>query len=196
MRGPASVFERGDFIVKRLPFTAKDVSACDDHVDFVGAGFHRAPNFRHPPFEGRKTGWESRGDRGDMNAAALNRAPRGFDEGVINADGSDLDIEALDAKLLYELVLNRLSRLGAQTANTLVGVVAGECRQIHAGDGAQEPSRLPFLFYRSPRADGLRAALDGASVHAHRVHPIQIQRNTAVGLEIAPSVIGDSCIGR
>src|SRR5260370_35369906 len=130
-----------------------------------------------------------------MNATAFDRAPRGFDEGVINTYGSDFDIEALDAKLLLELVLNRLPRLGAQAANSLVGVIAGECRQIHAGDGAQKPSRLPFLLYRSPGADGLRAALDGAGVHAHRVHPIQIQRATAVGLEFAPSVIGNGRIG-
>src|SRR5260370_35947367 len=103
-----------------------------------------------------------------MNAAALDCAPRGFDEGVINADGSDLDIEAFDAKLLNEFLLNGLSCLGAQAANTLVGVVAGEGRQMHAGDGAQEPSCLPFLRYRGPGADGLRAALLVAVWHAHR----------------------------
>src|SRR5467141_1236765 len=54
--------------------------ARDDHVDFVGAGFNRPANFRHAFLEGRKTGRESRGDGGNMNAAALDRAPRGFDE--------------------------------------------------------------------------------------------------------------------
>ncbi len=196
MRGPASVLERCDLIVERLPFSAEDVRTCDDHVDFVGAGFHRVPDFRDAFLERRKTGRESRGDSGNMNAAAFDRAPRGFDESVINANRSDLNIEALDAKLLHEFMLNRLPRLCAQPANTLVGVVAGECRQIHAGDGAQEPSRLPFLLYRPPGADGLRAALDGAGVHAHRAHPIQIQGDTAVGLEFAPSVIGDGGIGR
>jgi hypothetical protein len=89
-----------------------------------------------------------------------------------------------------------LPRLGAQAANTLVGVVAGECRQIHARDGAKEPSRLPFLLYRSPGANGLRAALDGAGVNVNRVHPIKIQWGAAVGLEIVPSVIRDGGIGR
>ena len=196
MRRPASIFERANLIVECLPFTAEDVRACDDYVDFVGARFHRAPNFRHAFLEGRKTGWESRGDRGNMNAAALDGAPGGFDKGVINAHGSDLDIETLDAKLLLEFVLNRLPRLRAQAANTLVCVVAGECRQIHARDGSQEPSRLPFLLYRSPGADSLRAALDSTGVHAHHVHPIQIQRDAAVGLEVAPCVIGDGGIGR
>ncbi len=95
-------------------------------------------------------------------------------------------MEALDAKFLDELLLNRLSRLGTQSANAFVGVVAGKCRQIHAGYGAQKPGRLPFLLNRSPGADGLRAPLDSAGVHAHRVHPIQIQRDAAVGLEFAP----------
>src|SRR5258708_38624256 len=126
MRGPASVFERGDLIVERLPFSAEDVRASYDHVDFVGAGFHRAPNFRHAFLEGRKTRRKPRGNRGNMNATAFDRTPRGFDEGVINADGSDLDIEAFDAKFLHKFVLNRLSRLGAQPADTLAGVVAGE----------------------------------------------------------------------
>src|SRR5437870_11015171 len=172
MRGSTSVLERGDLIVQRLPFRAEDVRSGNDHVDLVRAGFHRAANFRDALFKRRKTGRESRGHRGHVNAAPLDGASRGLDESMINAHGRDLDIEALDAKLLHELLLNRLPRLGAQAAHTLVRVVSGERRQIHAGDGAQEPSRLPFLLYRSPRSDGLRAALDGARVHAYRVYPI------------------------
>src|SRR5437762_1445714 len=110
---PAGIFERGDLIIEHLPLTAEDVRAGDDHVDFVSAGFHRAPNFPDAFRERRKTGRESRGDRRNMNAAALDGPPCGFDEGVINAYRSDLDIEALDAKLLEEFLLNRLARLGA-----------------------------------------------------------------------------------
>src|SRR6266481_726417 len=196
MRGPASVLERGDFVVKRLPFRAKDVCAGDDHIDFIGASFHGAPNFRDAFLEGGKTRRESRRDRCNMNAAALDSAPRGFHEGVINADGSDLDVKALDAKPLNEFALDRLSRLGAQSANTLVSVVAGERRQIHAGDSAQKPCGLPFLLYGSPSADGLCAALDRAGVHAHCIYPIQIQWNAAVWLELAPCAVGDGSIGR
>src|SRR5207249_8797218 len=112
---------------------------------------------------------ESRGHRGHMDAAALDGASRGFNESVINANGRDLDIEALDAQLLHKLLLKRLPCLGAKPANALARVVAGKRRQIHAGDGAQEPSRLPFFLYCSPGADGLRAAFDGAGVYAHRV---------------------------
>jgi len=51
---------------------------------------HRAPISATAFLEGRKdrlgNPWRPR----DINAAALDRAPRGCDEGVINADGSDL----------------------------------------------------------------------------------------------------------
>ncbi len=69
-----------------------------------------------------------------MNAAALDGAPRRFNEGVINADGRDHDIEACDTKLLREFLLKRLPRLGAQPANTLVCIVARKRCQIHASD--------------------------------------------------------------
>src|SRR5438132_3137810 len=183
MRGSTSVLERGDLIVQGLPFRAEDVRACNDHVDFVRAGFHRAPDFRDTFLERRKAGRESRGHRGHVNAAPLDGASRALDESVIDAHSRDLDIEAFDAQLLHEFLLKRLPRLGAQAAYTLVRIVSGERRQIHASDGTQEPSRLPFLLYRSPRTDGLRPALDSAGVHAHRAHPIQIERYAAVGLE-------------
>src|SRR5438309_693702 len=83
-----------------------------------------------------------------------------------------------------------------RSSDLLVRIVSGERRQIHASDGTQEPSRLPFLLYRSPRTDGLRPALDSAGVHAHRAHPIQIERYAAVGLEITPGEAGDGRIGR
>src|SRR5712664_3899176 len=79
----------------------------------IATSFHRAPNFRDAFLERGKTRRESRRDRCNMNAATLDSAPRGFDEGVINAHGSDLDVEALDAKPLNEFALDRLSRLGA-----------------------------------------------------------------------------------
>src|SRR5439155_287318 len=130
-------------------------------------------------------------------ATKLARATlRRYNESVLNANGRDLDIEALDAQLLHKPLLKWLPCLGAKPANALPRVVAGKRRQIHTGDGAQEPSRLPFFLYCSPGADGLHAAFDGAGVYAHRVHPIQVQRDAAVGLEIAAGVICDGGIRR
>src|SRR5437867_12827826 len=99
MRGSTSVLERGDLIVQRLPFRAEDVRACNDHVNLVRAGFHRAANFRDALFKRRKTGGEPRGHCCHMNAAASTGAPRGFDEGMINAHGCDVDVETLSSKL-------------------------------------------------------------------------------------------------
>ena len=48
--------------------------------------------------------------------------------------------------------------LGAQAPHALVGVIAGKSRQIHAGDRAQQPCRLPFFFYRPPRDHAIARA--------------------------------------
>ena len=107
-----------------------------------------------------------------MNAAAFDGTPCGFDEVVINTNSRNLDVEAFDAEFLHEFLLQRLARLCAQAANALVGIVARECGEIHAGDGAQQPRCLPLFFHRAARDKCLGATLDGAGVDAHRVHPI------------------------
>jgi len=61
MRGRKQIFERGDFIVERLHLPPKTCARVDDHVDFVGAGFHRAPNSDIPcRSRGRRSapGWK------------------------------------------------------------------------------------------------------------------------------------------
>jgi hypothetical protein len=81
-------------------------------------------------------------------------------------------LQLLDPKLLFNFLLNGMPALRAQTAYALIGVVAGKSGQIHAGDGAQKPRRLPFFFHGSPRDLGLGAALDRAGVDSHFAHPI------------------------
>jgi len=63
-----------------------------------------------------------------MDAAAFDRAARRFHKRMINADRSHLDVEAFDAELLLQLLLNRLACFRAQAADTLVSVVSGERR--------------------------------------------------------------------
>ena len=116
---------------------------------------------------------------------------RGFDESVVDADGAHLDAEFLDPEFLDEILLDRLSRLRAQAPHALVGVVAGERRQVHAGDRAQKPCGLPFFLHRAARYLRLGAAFHGARVHANFLHPIQIERNTGVGEKRASSERGD-----
>ncbi len=77
-------------------------------------------------------------------------------------------------------MLNRLPSLGTQSAHALIGVVARKSSQVHAGNRAQQPCRLPFFLHGAPGNVCLRPPLDGAGVHANLFHPIDIQRNAAV----------------
>jgi hypothetical protein len=86
---------------------------------------------------------------------------------------------------MYEILLHGLPCLGAQTAHTLVRVIAGKCGQIHAGNRPEKPSRLPFLLHRSSRDLRLGTAFDCARVHANFLHPIQVERNSRVSQERA-----------
>src|SRR5437667_443517 len=123
-------------------------------------------------------------------------ARRAVSTNVIDAHRRNLNPEALHPKFLREFLLNRLPRLRAQAPHALVGVIAGKRGQVHTGDGAKQPSGLPFLLHRSPRDQRLRAALDRAGIHAHRVNPIQIERDAAVGLQVAPGVLRNGGVGR
>src|SRR6266852_6977726 len=89
--------------------------------------------------------------------------------------------------------------LRAQTANTLVGVIAGKGRQIHTGNRPQKPRRLPFFFHGSSRDMGLSAALDGAGVDADFSDPIEVEGDAYIWQQrpsgenrnrIAPAIVG------
>ena len=172
------------------------MSACDDHVDFIRPGLHRAANFIDALPERRKSGGKTGRDRSHVDPAALDRPASRLHKRVIDAHRRNLNPEALHPKFLREFLLNRLPRLRAQAPHALVGVIAGKRGQVHTGDGAKQPSGLPFLLHRSPRDQRLRAALDRAGIHAHRVNPIQIERDAAVGLQVAPGVLRNGGVGR
>src|SRR5260221_13393411 len=97
-----------------------------------------------------------------MHPTALEGVERSFHKRVVDANGSDLDLQLLDAELLFQLLLERVPCLRAQTANALVGVITGKSCQIHAGNRPQKTCRLPFFLYSSSRDMGLNAALDRA----------------------------------
>jgi len=88
-------------------------------------------------------------------------------------------------------VLQRLARFGAETANSLVGVVAGECGQVHAGNRAKEPCDLPIFLNGAARDKSGGAALDGAGVYANAFDPIEIERSAAIWLKWTASQRGD-----
>ncbi len=92
VRVAAGGFECGDFVVQRLPAPAENVRAGDDHVNFVRARLHGAPDFRHALVERRKSRGKSRRNRGDFDPASLQRAKGCLHESVINAYRRHFDV--------------------------------------------------------------------------------------------------------
>ena len=190
VRGAAGVFEGGDFVVQGLPFGAEDVGASDDDVDFVGAGFDGAANFRDAFGERREAGGEAGADGGNANAGAFESATGGFDEKMVDADGGDFDVEGCDAEFRDEFMLQRMTAFGAEAADAFVGVVAGKSGEVHDGDGAEKPGGLVVLFYGAARAEGSGAAFDGGGVDADGFDPVEIEGDAAVRLEREIAEVG------
>src|ERR1017187_6191706 len=181
MSSTAGLPESRDLIVERLPASAENMGARDHDIDLMRPRFHRPANFRNALGERRQARGKSGGDCRNVNAASLQGVQRGFDEAVVDAHGAHLDAEVLDPEFLYEILLNGLSRLRAQSPHALVGVIAGERGQVHAGNPTQKPRGLPFFLYRPASHLGLRPAFHGARVDPNVLQPIQIEGNTGVG---------------
>src|ERR1700686_438753 len=115
-----------------------------------------------------------------MHPTTLERLLSRFHKRVVHANRGDLNLQFLDPKFLFDLLLDWVPGLGAQTANALVGVIPGKSGQIHAGNRPQKPCRLPFFFHRSSRDMGLNAALDRAGVDSDFSYPIEVEGNAGI----------------
>jgi hypothetical protein len=115
-----------------------------------------------------------------MHSAALERVQCRFNKRVVYADGGHLNLQFLDPKLPFYFRLDGVPGLGTQAAHALVGVIAGESSQIHAGNRPQKPCCLPFLFYGSSSDMGLNAALDRAGVDSDFTYPIEVEGNAGI----------------
>src|SRR5579859_2627857 len=124
MRRTARVLEGDDFVIEFLPMRPEDVRARDDDVNFLRACRDGTANFGDAIFEGRQACGKTCRDRGDVDFCAFERATGSFNEEMIDADSSNLNIQIGNAELLHDVMLNRLPRLGAEAANALVGIVA------------------------------------------------------------------------
>src|SRR6266404_3246105 len=156
MRRPAGILEHGNLIVERLPFSTEHMSAGNDHVDLVGAGLDGTPDLRDSLGKRRKSGRESRRDRGYVNPASFDSAARRFDERMVHAHSRYLDFETFDAQLLHDFLPERLARLSAKPKHAFIRIVTRKRGKVHARDGAQQPRGLPFLFHRAASYQGLR----------------------------------------
>src|SRR5258708_16048567 len=102
---------------------------------------------------------------------------------MIDADRADADFQVGDAQLFNQFVLQRLASLGAEATDSFVSVIAGERGQVHAGDRAEEPGKLPIFFDGAASDQGRGTAFDGAGVDADGLDPLQIERSAAIDLE-------------
>ena len=186
VHGTACLFEGSNLVVEFLPPASKNVRAGDDNVNLLSPSLDGAADFRDALGQWRQSCRKPSGDCGNLHAAAFEGSSRGFDEPVIHANSRNLNVKIFHSQMLYQLGLNRLPALGAQAANALVGVVSRQSCQIHTGNCAQQPCRLPVFFHRTTRDMGLRPAFHRAGIDANLLYPIQIDRYSSIGQKRAP----------
>src|SRR5882757_10313087 len=110
---------------------------------------------------------------------------------MIDTDRADANIQIGNSQLVYQFILQRLASFGAEPADAFIGVVAGERGQVHAGDRADEPGKLPIFFDGAASDQGGGTAFDGAGVDADRLDPLQIERSAAIDVQRAASKYRD-----
>ena len=100
---------------------------------------------------------------------------------MIDADRGRPDRRGADAQRLDDVAAERVDRLGAEPAHALVGVVAVQRRQVHAGDGAQQPGRLVVGLDAAPLGQRRDAPLQRAAVDvAHRFQEAEVERHAGI----------------
>src|SRR5882757_4702675 len=110
---------------------------------------------------------------------------------MIDTDRADANIQIGNSQLVYQFILQRLASFGAEPADAFIGVVAGERGQVHAGDRADEPGKLPIFFDGAASDQGGGTAFDGAGVDADRFDPFEVERGAAIDVERAASKYRD-----
>src|SRR5258708_38571983 len=102
---------------------------------------------------------------------------------MIDTPYANSNLQIGDSELLNQFILQRLTGLGTQSFDARVGVIARERSQIHAGDGAKQPSQLPIFLHGSPSDKSGGATFDSAGVYADRFDPFEIERGSAIYLQ-------------
>src|SRR3989454_697342 len=144
------------------------------------ARFHRRPELLEPLREGIEAGGEACGDGGDRDTGARQRREGRRHVAVIDAHRTDHDAELGRAQRLDEVLAHRVLGLRAEPQHVARGVVALERREVDAGDGAEQPGGLPFLFDGAPGGDGGGAPLHRRAAHSHRADPVEVERDARV----------------
>ena len=180
VRVAARLAHRAHLIVERRPVLGEHVGAGDDDVDLLGAGGHGCVNLADALLERRKTGGKAGGYRRHRNPRAFERIERGLDEGVVDADGSHSDGQPVGAHRLEQVGPDRAPGLGAEPPDPAGSVVAREGGEVHQGDGAKQPCRLPFALDRPAGPERRRAPLDRAAVDPDLLDPVELEGHAGV----------------
>lgn len=126
---------------------------------------------------------EASGYGRNRNIRTVERLDRGANHLVVDANGADLDFEGISPQRLQEVTTNGLACLGAQPLDCSRSVVPGESRQIHTGDGSQEPGSLPVFFDGSPSRKRGSPAFDGGAINLDRLDPIEVERDAWIPID-------------
>ena len=192
MRLTAGGAHGDDLVVELLPFGAEHQAARDDDVDLVGAVLDRGLDLLQARRQRREAVRKGGGDGGDMDAGAAHahrRRWRRRDDRRRPPPGGSFSPAMPSA--FDDVAAERIDRLGAQPAHALLGVVGIQRRQVHAGDGAQQPGRLVVGLDRAPLGQAGDAALERRAVDAaHRFHEAEIEPHAGVAGDAVPRHVG------
>ena len=162
------------------------MGAGDDDVDLAGPLAQRVIDFGETLLERRQAGGKAGGDRGDRDAGAGERLDGGRDHRGIDADRGDGRRRVAEAERCEDVLVERLSRLGAQAMHPSRRVVAGERRQIEAAQRPDQPRGLIFLLDRAPGGKARRAPLDGAGVDPDGLEPRDVEGDAGIARAVVP----------
>src|SRR5690606_14705648 len=182
----AGLTERAQLVVEALPVVGQGESPGDDHVYLPGPGRDRPHDLLDACRERREAGGEAGRDSGHRHFTAAERLHGHGHHVVVDANGSNCEVQVVYPELLQEIPPDRLQRLGAQPPDPACRVIAGERRQVDERDRFEQPRGLPLLLDAPPGRQCGRAALDRAAVDPGAVHPVELEVRALVARELVP----------
>jgi hypothetical protein len=175
--GPA---ELGDLVVKRFPVAGQHEVPWDDYIYFARPGFDGLFDLGDALGQGGLPGGEAGCNGSDRDVRAPQRFDRILDAAGVNTDRADGDLLTVKPQSRQHIRADGLPGLGAQAPDAPGRIVAGQCGQVDAGDGAQQPGRLPVLFDGAALGQRFDPPLDRALIDVRPRDPIQVERGAGV----------------
>jgi hypothetical protein len=179
MRRAAGFAHGGDLVEKRRPVGAEDMRAGDDDVDLARALLDRVADLGQPQVERHQPRRKAGGDRGDRDAGVRKRPHRRRHHRRIDTDRADRR-HRVQPQSGDQILAQWPAGLGAEPGDAVLGVVAGQRRQVHAANRVEQKRCLVDLLGAAPRGQRGGAALGRGAVDAHRREPVAVQCGAGV----------------